>query len=138
MRGTWQTTDDGGGGLGAAVLVLLGVAAVAAVAGPVVAAVAELVPVILIVAGVILGLRAVGLVALLAFRVRRRLVGAARVTLPNPGAESPLPRVARAAQPLPKPQRRALPPEAGQLHLHFHGVSAEDAAAIRERHRLDG
>jgi len=44
---------------------------------------------------------------------------------------------ARAARPLP-PQRAALPPAAGQVHLHFHGVTAEDVAAIIEHHRQDG
>jgi hypothetical protein len=44
----------------------------------------------------------------------------------------PTPRCARAAQPLPPPQPRAI--ESGaQLHLHFHGVKAEDVAAIIQR-----
>jgi hypothetical protein len=43
--------------------------------------------------------------------------------------------VARAAQPLPEPQRAALPPASGQLHIHFHGVTAENVAAIIERNR---
>jgi hypothetical protein len=91
-------------------------------------AVAELVRVILIVAGVILAVGAAGLVGLLAFRMRHRLAGAARVMPPNPGAVSPLHGVARAAQPLP-PLRPALE-RPQEVHLHLHGVSAEGIAAI--------
>jgi hypothetical protein len=43
--------------------------------------------------------------------------------------------LARAAQPLAEPRRStaALPPTGGQLHLHFHGLDAEDVAAILNR-----
>jgi hypothetical protein len=42
--------------------------------------------------------------------------------------------LARAAQPLAEP-RRSTPhfPTGGQLHLHFHGLDAEDVAAILNR-----
>jgi hypothetical protein len=43
------------------------------------------------------------------------------------GAVHPLPAVARAAQPLPKPRPVI---ERPAVHLHFHGVNAEDVAAI--------
>ena len=125
MKGTWESTV-GGGGLRVVVLVIVA----AALLGPaVVAAVAELLRVLLIVAGVIVGVGAASLAGLLAWRWRSRK-DAAR-------AMPPLPRkMARAAQPLPKAQpahalptgrQRELP---GGLHLHFHGVSAEDVAAI--------
>jgi hypothetical protein len=39
--------------------------------------------------------------------------------------------------PLPGPQLPAIE-RGGGLHLHLHGVSAEDVAAIIECHRLDG
>jgi hypothetical protein len=135
MRGTWQTTDGGGSGLGTAVLVILAVAllgpAVAAAATAVAAAVAELVHIVLIAVAVLLGLGAAGLVALVAFRVSRGRHEAARVlyrVTPAP------PRPSRA---LPEPRPAIEAP--GQLHLHFHGVEAEDVAAIiqeqRERNR---
>jgi hypothetical protein len=44
--------------------------------------------------------------------------------------------VARAAQPLGQP-RRAIE-RAPEVHLHLHGVTAEDVAAIIERSRHDG
>jgi hypothetical protein len=95
--------------------------------------VAELLHVFLIVAGVIVGVGAASLVGLLAWRWRRWHPDAAR-------AMPPLPRkMARAAQPLPKAQpAHVLPAEnqrelPGELHLHLHGVSAEDVAAIIER-----
>ncbi len=131
---------SGGGGLGTAVLVVLAAAAVVKLAGPVVAAVGELVHLALIVAGVIVGVGAIGLVGVLTWRWRRPRLDAARAMPPLSAT------VARAAQPLLQP-RRALPqarraselPAAlqheppGGLHLHFHGVSAEDVAAIIAR-----
>jgi hypothetical protein len=44
----------------------------------------------------------------------------------------PLPAPSRGAAALPAPQRPA------EVHLHFHGVSAEDAAAIVRRAIEDG
>jgi hypothetical protein len=122
-----HTHGSGGSGLGEVIVILLAVALL----GPAfAAAVAELLHVFLIVAGVIVGVGAASLAGLLAWRWRRRHQDAAR-------AMPPLPRkMARAAQPLPKAQpahalptgrQRELP---GELHLHFHGVSAEDVAAI--------
>jgi hypothetical protein len=63
MRGTWQTTDSGGGGagLGTALLVLAGAALAAKLAGPVGAAAAELVWVLGIVVAIIAGGAAVAL-----------------------------------------------------------------------------
>jgi len=49
-----------------------------------------------------------------------------------------LPPLARAAQPLPQPRRTAtLLPAGSQLHIHFHGVPAEDVAAISARDQPD-
>lgn len=105
------------------VLIVLGAALIA---GPVLAAVAELVHIFLIIAVVLLVLGAAGLVAFIAYRVRhlrRSVTAAARVIAPL------APRPARATRPLPEPQREALG-QPGGLHLHLHGVSAEDVAAI--------
>ena len=69
MKGTWETTE-GGGGLGVVVLVIVA----AALLGPaVVAAVAELLRVLLIVAGVIVGVGAASLAACSAGRARFRI-----------------------------------------------------------------
>ena len=124
-------THGSGGGLGTAVLVVVGAALAVKLAGPVLAAVAELARVILIVAGVILGVGAAGLVGLLAFRMRHRLAGAARVMPPNPGAVSPLHGVARAARPLPQP--RPAIERAPEVHLHLHGVTPEEVAEVMRR-----
>jgi hypothetical protein len=48
-------------------------------------------------------------------------------------AAPPLPRERQAQEPTAAPGRK-LP---GGLHLHFHGVGAEDVTAIIERHRQD-
>jgi hypothetical protein len=94
------------------------------------AAVAELLHVLLIVAGVIVGAGAAGLAGLLAWRLRRTRVDAARTMPPLPS------KMVRAAQPLPQARRAGELPAApqreppGGLYLHFHGVSAEDVAAI--------
>ena len=42
----------------------------------------------------------------------------------------------RAAEPIPAPQRPAIRP-AREVHLHFHGVTAEDIAAIVARQRSE-
>ena len=110
-------------------LVVLAAALVAKLAGPVLAAVSELLQMVLTTAAVIVGIGAAGVVGLLTWRWRRhRHTDAARATLPNPGAVTPLHGVARAAPPLPKP-RPAIERAPG-VHLHPHGITAEDLAAI--------
>ena len=120
-----HTHGSGGSGLGELVLVILGAALVVAVAGPVLAALAEILHVFLIAAGVIVGVGAASLVGLLAWRWRRTQADAARATPPLPT------KVARAAQPLPEP--RPAIERAPDVHLHLHGVSAEDIAALLNR-----
>ena len=119
---------SGGGGLGTAVLVVLAAAAVVKLAGPVVAAVGELVHLALIVAGVIVGVGAIGLVGVLTWRWRRPRLDAARATPPLS------PRVARAAQPPPEPRPAIERPQ--EVHLHLHGVTPTDIAAILARENL--
>jgi len=91
-----------------------------------------------IVVAVIAGGAAVALLGGWAWRWHRRRLDAARTS--DPHTRVPV----RAAQPLPQERQapglpatpaRELP---GGLHLHFHGVSAEDVAAIVERHRHGG
>jgi hypothetical protein len=103
------------------------------IAVPVLDAVAELLQVFLIVAGVIVGVGAASLVGLLTWRWRRTQADAARAMPPLPT------KMARAAQPLPKAWPvHALPAEfprelPAEVHFHLHGVSAEEIAAILRR-----
>jgi hypothetical protein len=119
-----HTHGHGGGGLGPVVLVILAVALL----GPAIAAaVAELLHLLVIAVAVVGGVTLAAGLALVAFRVSRRGQETARVlyqVTPAPPRPSPLP-----SQPWPAIEA----PQ--QLHLHFHGVQAEDVAAIIERHR---
>jgi hypothetical protein len=133
MRGTWQTTDFGGGGagLGTALLVIVGAALFVKATPVALAGAAALLHLVLIVAAVILGLAAVAVAGFVAWRLYRwRHPGADRATALPPGME-------RAAHPLTEPRRSAaaLPPRdrPREIHLHLHGVSAEDVAAILAR-----
>ena len=117
------------GGVGTAVLVVLGAALAVKVAGPVLAAMAELVYVLLIVVAAIASGAAVTLIGIAAWRWRRRL-DAARAEVPA----TLLPQ--RAAQPLPPPPGPPIECP-GELHLHLHGITAEDVAAIL-RHQEEG
>jgi hypothetical protein len=127
-----HTHGSGGSGIGAAVLAVVAVALAVKVLPVVVDAVAELVHVLLIAAGVIVGVGADGLAGLLAWQLRRTRVDAAR-------AMPPRTLVARAAPPLPQARRAGELPTASQreppggLHLHFHGLDAAQVAAIIAR-----
>ena len=104
------------------ILIIIGAIAVA---GPVAAAAVELLHILLIAVVVILSLGAVGLVAVIAFRVYRwRAGGTTRVSLPAPTA-------ARAVQAPREPRPAIERPQ--EVHLHLHGVSAEEIAAILRR-----
>jgi hypothetical protein len=135
MKGTWETTDGGGG---STLLAVLAVLAAAAIAGPVLAAVAtavaELVRIVLIVAGTLAALAVAGVVAFAAVRVHRwRTSAPARASLPAPPSW-------RAIQtpPAPRPLPASRPPAIEQhVHHHWHGVSAEDVAAIIARQQED-
>jgi len=104
-------------------------------AGPVLDAGAELLGVLLIAAGVIVGVGAASLVGLIAWRWRSRK-DAAR-------AMPPRTLVARAAPPLPQARRAAELPAApqreppGGLHLRFHSLDAAQVAAIIARQQED-
>jgi hypothetical protein len=67
-----HTHGSGGSGLGTAVLVVIGAALAVKLAGPVLDAAAELLRVLLIAAGVIVGVGAASLVGLIAWRWRSR------------------------------------------------------------------
>lgn len=116
-------STGGGSGIVAVVVVLLAAIVAVRVAGPVVHAAAALAEILAVAAAVAVVLAAVAGAALLAHRARRgvpRAVPVHRVRV--------LPR--QAAQPLPDPRRPAIEAPQQDLHLHFHGLSAEDVAAI--------
>jgi hypothetical protein len=122
MKGTWQTTDGGGSGLAAALIVGAAVLAVA-VAGPVAAAVAELVRVVVIIvaAAVVLALAAGA--AFVAYRVRQRqVIGSGRVSQPR---QVPW----RTGRLVSAPRQQAIDAPR-EVHLHFHGVDADDVAEV--------
>ena len=107
-------------------LVLVGAALAVKLAAPVAAAVGELVHLLLVVLAIVAGIAGACLVAAGAWRLYRwRHTDAAR-TLAVP------PRRVRAARPLPPPQQ-AIEQRPGELHLHLHGITAEDVAAILDR-----
>jgi hypothetical protein len=129
MKGTWQTTDSGGSGLGVVVLIIVAAAllgpAVGAAAVAVAAAVAELVHIVLITVAVLLGLGAAGLVAYAAVRVHRWRTGEpARVAVPAPPPWRPV-ETPRAPRPAIKAPR--------QVHLHFHSTDPADVADLIRR-----
>jgi hypothetical protein len=96
-------------------LVVLGGIVLAAIAGPAVHALSDLIEVLAITLAVILAI--VGLAAFLTCRVRHRY---------------PRPLTQRAVRALHAPQPRTLG-RAQEVHLHFHAVSAEDVSAIIAR-----
>jgi hypothetical protein len=115
--------SSGGSGLGTVVAVILA----AALLGPAVAAaVAELLHLLVIVLVVLAAVAGAGLVALGAFHVipsrqeAPRLAYRATLAPPRP---FPVPSEPRPAIEAPR-----------QVHLHFHGVEAEDVAELIRRH----
>jgi predicted PurR-regulated permease PerM len=102
---------SGGGGW----LVILGAIVLAAIARPAAHAVSDLIRVLAITVAVLLAVA--GLAAVLTYRVRHRDTRA----LTQPGIRA-----------LPAPGQRALG-QAQEVHLHFHGVSVVDVAAIIAR-----
>jgi hypothetical protein len=109
----------GSGGPGPVLLVLL---AAAALGTAVAAAVAAIVHALIIATVVILGLAAVGRVALAAWRLRQ----------PRPGSARMVHRITPAPwRPVQAPTelRQAIGP-AREIHLHLHDVSPEDVAAV--------
>jgi hypothetical protein len=112
----------GGSGLGTVVLIIVA----AALLGPAVAAAVAALLHLLVIAAVVLAAVAGAVdVALVAFRVSHRGQERARVlygVTPVPPQPSPL---------RTEPQRAIEQPR--EVHLHLHGVSAEDIAAIIDR-----
>jgi hypothetical protein len=105
----------GGGGSRNGWLIILGVIVLATLAGPVIHVIRDLIMVVGVTVAVVL--TAAGTAAVLTYRARRRDARA----LSQRGVPA-----------LPAPEQRALG-RAQVVHLHFHGVSAEDVAAIIAR-----
>jgi hypothetical protein len=110
-----HTHPEMGSGGGNGWLVILGAIVLAAIAGPAAHALSDLIQALAITVAVVLA--AAGLAAALAYRIRHKDTKA----LTRQGKRA-----------LPAPQQRALG-RAQEVHLHFHGVSAEDVAAILAR-----
>jgi hypothetical protein len=102
--------SSGNGWLG-----ILGAIALAAIAGPAAHALSDLIRVLAIALAMVVA--AAGLAAALAYRIRHSHTRA----MTRPGRRV-----------LPAPEPRALG-RAREVHLHFHGISAHDVAAIITR-----
>lgn len=129
MRGTWETTDSGGGdGLLKLATVIVGLAVLASSASAIVAIVNAL----LVVLGAVVGLAVAAGTGLLVWRLRQSCRPAA---LPwEPGILSARQRPAVAS---PEAASKAIEATGGKhWHLHFHGLSAEDVAAAIIRRGL--
>ena len=111
--------EMGGGGGGNGWLVILGALALTAIAGPVAHALRDLI--IVLATTVAVALAAAGTAAILTYRMRSR--GARALTQ-------------RGMRTLPSPQRAL--GRAQEVHLHFHGVTPEDVAAIIARQNEAG
>ena len=116
-HGGGEHTHGGGGFDPMPILIVI---AAIAVAGPVMAAVAELIHILLIAVAVIAGLAAAGVVALAAFHVHRWRAGGT--------VQRPLPALPRR----PPVQAPREPPSAIEQHVHhhWHDLSAAEVAAI--------
>lgn len=119
MRGTWKTTDSGGGG--GLVLVVI-IAALAIGSGAASAAVSAVVTIVLIVTGCVTGLAVLGAVAWLVHRARQDRSG--RPVAAWPMVQAP----PSGRRELSDPYKAIEPPR--DLHVHFHGLTAEQVAAI--------
>jgi hypothetical protein len=113
--GAHSHPEMGGAGNGNRWLVILGAIALVTIAGPVAQAIRDLIMVLEITVAVVLA--AASTAAVLTHRVRRR--DARAVTLRGIRALSTL--------------RQPALGRAQEVHLHFHGVSADDVAAIITR-----
>jgi hypothetical protein len=107
--------EMGGGGRASGWLVILGAIAVAAIAGPVAQAIRDLIMVVAITVAVVLA--AASTAAVLTYRVRRKDARA----------------VARRGIRALSTHVQPVLGRAQEVHLHFHGVSADDVSAIITR-----
>jgi len=130
MRGTWQTTGGGGDAVAAVAVVVVVVLAALSAAARAVAAI----PWYVWASGAAVLVAVVAGGVALAVRVHRR-EGDALAARAEQFRALPPP-----AQRISAPRRQALPPVERHEHIHFHGVSAADVAAIlaSRNHPADG
>jgi hypothetical protein len=119
-------THGSGGGAGDVILILLAVAVVGPAAA---AAAAELVHALIIAAIAVLGVAVASLVAFIAWRLRHARHEPPRVVHQVTRAQ------ARIVQARTEPRRALEPPR--QLHIHFHGLAAEDVATVIRQQQKD-
>ena len=127
MRGTWQTTGGSGGSGG---LVLAVIAAVVLIGSGALTAIVHALEVVVIVLGCTIALAAVGGIALLVYRTRQDRPGAVYSTR----AVSQLPPEPRPQ--LSPPYKPAVEP-AREIHLHLHGLTPDQLAAIATHRYLE-
>jgi hypothetical protein len=136
MRGTWQTTDSGGGGVRIVLLVLaalLFAGPVTAAAASVARAVAEVVTIAVYTVASAAGLAALAGLALVAVRVRRRILDGPRAVAPRRVSAVVLD--GRRTADSPEPGSRALPaarddvPALPREHADAHVVTSRPARA---------
>jgi uncharacterized iron-regulated membrane protein len=121
-----HTHGGGGSGLGEVVLYLIA----AVLLGPaVIGAALALLHALIIAAAICLGVAIPALTGFIVWQLRRRREPPWAVHQVTPAPPRP-------AQALPAPRRQAIEAPR-QLHLHFHGVGAEDVAAIIRQQQED-
>jgi hypothetical protein len=125
-----HTHGSADSGLGTALLVLAGAALAVKLAAPVAAAVGELVHVLLVLWPSWPGPRERGCSA------SARGACTAGATQARPAPQPSPPGVVRATRPLPPSHVRAIEAPK-EVHLHFHGVTGEEIAAIIARHESE-
>jgi hypothetical protein len=129
-HGDGAHTHGGGGFDPMPILVIIGALVVA---GPVAAAVAELLHLLVIVLVVLVAVVAAGGLALVAFRVSHRRQETARVlyrVTPAPPRSAAVPSQPRSAVEAPRAEVH--------VHHHWHGTDPADVAAILARDHLPG
>jgi hypothetical protein len=113
----------GSGALGELAVIIVAAAAVAAVAVPLINAITSLLEVLAVIVAALAVAGSAGLVLLLRYQGRRARANTAAVVSPARAVPP------RAAETLSAAQRPAIEAKR-ELHIHLHGVSAEDVAAI--------
>jgi hypothetical protein len=126
VKGTWQTTDSGGSGAGGAAAVVVIAIIVAAAAAPLINALAELIRVLAITVAIMAAVALAAAVLGLAARRRRPAPYRAEVLAPYVTPAAP--------QAVHEHPARLQLEQPREIHLHFHGLSSKDIAAIHSQH----
>lgn len=127
MKDGAHTHGSGGGAIIPALAVFLAAIIVASIAQEVIHLAALLLETALIIIGSLLGMAALGGIALAVWRLRHRAAPART----RPLWYARVPPAVEPAESLTEPRRTPASP--GELHLHLHGLAAEQLAAILAR-----